>query len=205
MDLEELLEKLDMESPAELIYLEQFSDLMEDPCEVPFETLNALFEGMDQAVLSELVSGYFEDIMPCVPDGEDELYTLLYGVGATLQTLAEGSEEETLHMFAEELFRFRNWYLFDACVMCANHTEGTEREITLYEALTNQRVKNFTDNDYAFDFSGALSFQLDEYVVSLASLYHNDDENEDGDEGEYDDEYGDEYEGHGFHEHDDDE
>jgi hypothetical protein len=185
MDLEELLEKLDLDSPADLVYFEQFADLMESPIDIPFETLCALIESMDPSVLAELTSGYFEDILMFVPDGEDEVYTLLYNINTTFQTMIESGEEETLRLFAEELYRFRSWYLLEPSVLCINHSEGSEEEITLFEALTNYRSKNFTDNDYVFDFDNALSFQLDEYIVSLGSLindgYEDDDPDEDND------------------------
>ena len=186
MDLEELLEKLDIESPADLVYFEQFADLMESPIDIPFETLSVLVEGMDHSVLAELTSGYFEDILQFVPEGEDEVYTLLYNINTTLQTMAENGEDETLRLFSEELYKFRSWYLLEPSVLCVNHTEGTEEEITLFEALTNNRSKNFTDDDFVFDFEGALSYQLDEYIVSLSSLLNEDYDDDSYDESEDD-------------------
>ena len=190
MDMDELLALIDIGKPSELIYFEQFADLMESPVDIPFETLSVLFEGMDHAVLAELTSGYFEDILQFVPDGEDELYTLLYNINTTLQSMAESGEDETLHLFAEELCRFRAFYLLEPSVLCINHTEGSEEEITLFEALTNYRSKNFTDDDFVFDFENALSYQLDEYIVSLGSLlndgYGEDDSDEDDSEDDFD-------------------
>lgn len=186
MDLDELLEKLGIESPDDLEYFEQFADFMEDPSDIPFETIYALTEGIDPHVLAELTVGYFEDILQFVPDEEDDVYTLLYNFGTTLQTLAGGGEDETLRLFAEELYRFRSWYLFEPSVVCTNHTEGTELEITLFEALTSYRAKNYTEDDLTFDFSDTLSFQLDEYIVSLGSIIEDgygdgDSEDEDND------------------------
>ena len=170
MDITELLEKLDIDSPSELVYFEQFADLMEDPEDISYDAISALTEGMEPSVLSELVGGYFEDIMQSVPDDEDDVYTLLHNIDTTLQTLASSGEDEPLRLFNEELYRFRSWYLFEPCVLCSNLTDGTEQEITLLEALANCRAKNFTDDDYDFDFTNALSFQLDEYIISLGAL-----------------------------------
>jgi len=189
MDLEELLDKLDIESGADLVYFEQFADLMESPEEIPFETLYLLIENMDPSVLAELTSGYFEDILQFVPDGEDEVYTLLYNISTTLQTLAGGGEDETLRFYAEELHSFRTFYLLEPSVLCINHTEGTEEEITLFEALTNYRSKNYTDDDFVFDFANALSYQLDEYIVSLGSLLNDGYGDEDTDESDDDYDY----------------
>jgi len=179
MDLDELLALLDIDSASELVYFEQFAELMEVSQDIPYETLVALAEGMEPDALSELVEGYFDDIIKFVPDGEDDLYTLMHNIGTTLTSLATGGEEESMRIFAEELYKFRSWYLFDSAVLMRELSEDTEREIPLMEALTACRVQNFTDDDYAFDFSGALDYRLDEYIVSLGSLVDDDYDEED--------------------------
>jgi len=180
MNLEELLSLLDIESPSELVYFEQFADLMEHPQDIPYETLESLAAGMEPGTLPELIEGYFEDVIKFVPDGEGELYTLLQNIATTLTSLAEGADEDSGHMFAEELYKFRSWYLFESSVMIKDFAEGTEREIPLMEALTLYRAQNFTDEEYLFDFSDALDYQLEEYIVSLGSLVE--DNYDDGDD-----------------------
>ena len=170
MDLEELLRALDIDSPAELVYFEQFADLMEDQRDIPFEALAALVEAMDQDVLAELVGGYFEEIEGAVPDGEDELFLLLDNIGTTLQSLAAGNEDDGIRIFAEELYRFRVWYLFESHVICKRLDDGAESEVSLFEALTNYRAQSLTEEDYSFDFAETLDYQLEEYVVSLSSI-----------------------------------
>jgi len=187
MDLDELLALLDIETPSDLAYFEQFADMMEEPRDITFEALNALVEGMEPDSLSELLEGYFEEILKSVPDGEDDLYTLLLNISVTLQSLSTGNEEDGMSIFAEELYKFRSWYLFENSVICEDRSDGSEREIPLSEALTNNRVQNFTDDDYLFDFSGALDYQLDEYIVSLGDIIE--DSYGDGDEEEEDDDY----------------
>ena len=174
MDYEELLKLLDIDAPSELEFFEQFADLVEERQDIPYETLAALFEGMEPDALSGLIGGYFEDILNFVPDGEDELYTLLSNIGTTLQSLSAHNEDDALRVFAEEFYKFRTWYVSDPCVLCTNITESAELELTLIEALTNSRVQNFTDDDYYFDFAGALDYPLDEYIVSVSSLLEDD-------------------------------
>ena len=190
MNLDELLDKLDAESPQELVYFEQFADLMEEQNDVPYETLAALAVEMDSDVLSGLIDSYFEDILKSVPDGEDELYILLTNICTTLQALAKGiggEDDDAARLFAEELYKFRAWYLFEELVFCTDLSEGEQHEISLFEALTNYRVQSHTGEDFAFDFSDALDYQLDEYIVSLASIIE--DNYGDGDSYGEDDDY----------------
>jgi len=191
MGLEELLAILDIESPSDLVYFEQFADLMELPQDIPYETLSSLVSGMEPGVLPELVEGYFEDVIKFVPDGEDDLYTLLQNIATTLTTLAEGTDDDSSNTFAEELYKFRSWYLFENTVLIKEFAEGTEREIPLMEALTAYRAQNFTDDDYTFDFKDALDYRLDEYIVSLGALVKDsyDDENDYDGSFEEDDDY----------------
>ena len=190
MDIDELLELLDIDSPSELVFFEQFAELMELANDVPYETLVTLIEGMDMYVLPEFVEGYFEDIMKFVPDGEGDLYTLLQNIATTLTTLADSGEEDSARVFAEEMYKFRSWYLFDSTVHIRELSDGTEREIPLMEALTTYRIQNFTDDECIFDFSDALDYHLDEYIVSLGSLaeagYDDEDDYDDYDEEEDD-------------------
>ena len=186
MDLDELLSLLDATTPSELVYFEQFADLMEEPQDIPYETLAILSEGMEPAVISELVGGYFDDTLSFVPDDEEDLYTLLSNISRTLQSLPLGSDEDASHLFAEELYKFRSWYLFDHCVICTDLSEAKESEISLFEALTSYRSQNFTDEEYEFDFSGALDYPMDEYIVSLSSIIEDDDYEYEDDDDDYD-------------------
>ena len=174
MDIDELLALLGIDTPSELAYFEQFADLIETPQDIPFETLSALFDDVEPDVLSELTEAYFEDIIKCVPDAEDELFTLLTNIGTTLKSLAGSGDDDAARAFTEELYRFRSWYLFDSCVFCTDLNEGTESDMGLMEALTNYRAQNFTDSDYVFDFNDALDYPLDEYIVSLDALLEDD-------------------------------
>ena len=174
MNLDDLLVFLDIESPADLVYFEQFADLMEEQQDIPYETLAALAEEMDGDVLSELIGGYFEDVLQSVPDDGDELYTLMMGISTTLQSLAGGADTEALRMFAEELYKFRTWYLIESRVYCTDIATGQCKEITLFEALTNYRVQSHTGEDFNLDFSETLSYQLDEYIVSLGAIIEDD-------------------------------
>ncbi|GHU66595.1 hypothetical protein AGMMS49983_16550 [Clostridia bacterium] len=184
MNYEELLNLLDMEHPADLAYFEQFAELAESDEDITLEAIQELVAGLDEGVLAELTEGYFEDLLRFVPDEEADLFTLLQSIGTTLATLAqEDSEtEEGGAAYAEELYKFRNWFLFENRVIRIDRDEHDQSEIPLMEALTNYRVRNFVEDDYDYDFSEALDYPLNEYIVSLSALA--DDEEEDDDDAE---------------------
>ena len=174
VELDDLLALLGIDSPSEMVYFEQFADLMEEGQDIPLETLTAFTEGMETGALVELVDGYFEEIQNSVPDGEDELYMLFTNINTTLRTLAISGEDDAAHMFAEELYKFRTWYLFEDRVLCTDLEEGTDRDISPFAALTNYRAQGITGEEYILDFSDALDYPLDDYIVSLTSIIEDD-------------------------------
>ncbi|MDR0875750.1 MAG: hypothetical protein LBN12_06030 [Clostridiales Family XIII bacterium] len=186
MDYEELLALLDMEGSTDFVYFEQFAELLESGEDIPLEAILALVQGADNEVLAELTEGYFEDILQFVPDDEVELFTLLQTIGTTLAALAqgEGQSEEGTRTYAEELFKFRNWYTADSRVLSTDREDGVQSEIPLLAALTNYRVRNFVEDEYDYDFSEALDYPLDEYIVSLAALAEDEDPDDDAVTGE---------------------
>jgi len=183
MGIEELLELLEIEHASELVYFEQFAELIENDADISLEAITSLVEDLEPEVLTELVGGYFEELLNSAPDDQPELFTLLQTIATTLSSLAQGSEDEELaHACAEEIYKFRNWFLYDGRVLATDVATGEESEQSVFEALANVRLQRHVDNEYSFDFEDALDYPLEEYIVSLASLME--DGYGDGDEGE---------------------
>jgi len=194
MEYEELLELLEIKTPSEFVYFEQYAELVESPDEIGTEALVALFSEMEPGILSELTEGYFDDLLKFVPDDETELFTLVQTIATTLASLAGNVEdEEGAQIYAEEFFKFRSWYLYDGRVRCEDLIEGTENDYSVMEALTNYRLQSLGDGDYAYDFSEALDYPMDEYVVNLASLsrggYEDDEAGDSGEDEDDEEEY----------------
>ncbi|MDO4859833.1 MAG: hypothetical protein Q4A48_02275, partial [Bacillota bacterium] len=84
MDLKELLEYLDIDSPEDLEYFENMADLMESDEEIPVETLKELFSDADMEQVSAIITEYFDDVLEHVPDRETEVFSLLNTVRLSL-------------------------------------------------------------------------------------------------------------------------
>ena len=174
MELDELLALLDIESSSEMKYFEQFADLIEEEQYIPLDTLIAFFELVDSDTLVDLIDGYFEETLNSVPDNENDFFTLLTNICTTLKTLAVSGEDDAVRVFSEEFYKFRSWYLFENRVLCTESIDGEEREVSPFTALTNYRAGCLTDEEYLLDFTEALDYPLDEYVVSLTSILEDD-------------------------------
>ncbi|MDR1796721.1 MAG: hypothetical protein LBR44_04635 [Clostridiales Family XIII bacterium] len=188
MDFEELMEMLEIETPSEFVYFEQFAELVECPEDISSDAVAQLVSESEPDALSELTETYFEDLLKFVPDDESELYTLLQTISTTLQSLADGMAgaegDENARLYADELVKFRGWFLFDGRVRCTDQAEGVESDLSVMEALTNVRLQNLDGGDYTYDFEEALDYPLDEYVVSLTHLLEDDYGSGDDEDGE---------------------
>ncbi|MDR1272371.1 MAG: hypothetical protein LBK04_05215 [Clostridiales Family XIII bacterium] len=189
MDLDSLLSLLDIDSPDDLVYFEQFAELAENDEDIPPEILQALFLGVDQEAFVGVVEGYFDELLRAVPDGEIDLYTLIQAIRAYLTGIIRSEEGEAFaESFTEEFLKFKSWYKDEARVVCRNNANGAESDQSLMEALTNSLLQGMTDDDYTFDFSETLDYEIDEYIVPVSKL--RDDYDEFDEDDDYDD-YGD--------------
>jgi hypothetical protein len=187
MDLNSLLRKLDIESPEQLEYFEQFAELAEIEGDIPEDVLMEFFRDADADALRELSDAYFEEIITGVPDDAADFYLLLTQIGRAFAGLADaiGGYDER-RAYAEEFSRFRHWYTNTDSVVYITPDGSGEQRFTVLEALAQSRADTLTgaNNDEAspFDFAGALNYEIDEYAVSLRTLANAEDDDGDGDE-----------------------
>jgi hypothetical protein len=184
MDMKSLLSNLDIERPEEFEYFEQYAELAETDDDVPEDVLIDFFLDVDAGALRELTEAYFEEILVGVPDDDTDVYLLLTQIGKAFSGLADsigGGDER--RAYAEEFYRFKNWYTGTDSVIYLPADGSGERRITVLEALALSRADAITGHaahqKSPFDFSDALDYEIDEYIVpvgSLASALEDDDE-----------------------------
>lgn len=171
MELEELLEILEIDTVSDFSFFEHYAELVENENDISLDVITQLFEDVDQDVLTELTEGYFEDILKFIPDDAVDFFTILSTIGQTLTSIASNSDLDNNHeLYAEEFFKFRNWYSFDSEVHCVLVSDNSEIECTISQALTLYRAENLNEEEYYYDFSDVLDYPLDEYIVNISSL-----------------------------------
>ncbi len=165
MTLDELMEAIEIENLDEFEFFEHFSALMECPDEIEFDMFAKILAEVDASLLYELTDNYFEDIMLGVPDDAMGLYSMLYTIRSSLCDAAKESNSRQDRIFyIEELYRFRNWYLFDSVVKCRRLSDGLETEETLFDALALYRLEKLGEDKYDYDFTHALEYSVEDYA-----------------------------------------
>lgn len=172
MKIEEALELLEIDSPDEFEYFEHLAELLECAEDISYDAFFTVLTEVDQGTLSDLLDSYFEDLMKGIPDDATDFFTLMTAVHQALIGLCMSGEfKEQRRYFVDELFRFRNWYVFDSVVHCHAPSDGTSCDVPAVEALALYRMEKLGEKKYEYDFSDSMDYMLDEYSIPIHAVY----------------------------------
>lgn len=168
MDFEALLEYLDIESGEEFEYHGNFGDLVECDDNIDGDVLYSLLKEVDMEIFAELVDGYFEDIMEHTPEDEMELYNLFEIIKKNfigLSKAVKGEDEHALLMLSDELEKFHNWFSMENNSICDKVGGKMDEMVCVRDALVEYRLKKLDGIEVNTDFTKALEYPLDEYIM----------------------------------------
>ena len=204
MNYRDLLEYLDLDDPLDFQYFENLADIIECEEEIEDEALETLFAGVDTEILSEVIENYFTELTEKVPQKSVDIYTLIENIGRALKGLAKSLSDDiegaNVSLFAEELSRFRKWYMFETEVICRNLKTGAEVVVPVAEAISLYRLEALDGDEYDYDFTKAIEYDLEEYVMSFATLVNAEYEEYHDFDGEHEHDHHD-HDHHEHHEH----
>lgn len=168
MDFEALLELLEIDSPDEFGYFEHFATLVECDEEIPYDLFYKLFADVEAETLVDLTDNYFEDVLQGMPEDAIEVYTLLSTIRQALIGLAKNSSTRDERIaYVDELYKFRNWYIFDSIVHLKRLSDNMKKDVTVSEALSLCRLEKLNEDQYRYDFSDCMDYEIDEYSISI--------------------------------------
>lgn len=171
MNLNELLEYLDIETPEEFEYFEHLADLLELEEEISYEACFGLFSALSETGVTELIANYFEELIDNLPDDTIDIFTLLTTIRQCLLGLARGlGSPEGTRAFVDEFLKFRSWYTLESVVHCKRLRDGLFTDVTAAEAIALCRLEKLNEDEYDYDFSDCLEYEVSEYSVNLADI-----------------------------------
>lgn len=171
MTKEELYDILDIESAEDFKYVENVAQYFECEDDIEFAHLVELIRDLDKDEAAGLVDDYFEEIMEFIPEGETEVYSLFTNIRRSLTGLLKNADEvSTEAKIAEELERFRRWYSLDSKVYLQDTSTLDEHDETLRDALCDKRLEALGGNKYFYDFTEAMDYPLEEYVMTFGDM-----------------------------------
>lgn len=165
MTLAGLFEMLDMDTPADFEYFEQFADLMESEEDIPFDLFYSVISEASPETMTELTGNYMEDLSNALPDDYDDLFTIVDSVQQRLLLLCENLDDsDSRRDYANELYRFRQWF----------HKEDGAfvdgKPCCVMDAAARARSEKFSGTEHVYDFSPSLGYELENLSVGLGSF-----------------------------------
>lgn len=165
MKLQELMEMLNMENPADFQYFEQLADLLEYDDEIPYDLFYTVLSEVESETMGELIENYMDELSDNLPEHTTDLFTLVETIKQRLLLLAQDLEiPETRRTFTEELFRFRLWYTRPDAVL----VDGAA--CSLLEAITLQRAEKLGENKHQYDLEDCIDYELEEITMNLGEF-----------------------------------
>ena len=183
MNYYELIEYLDIDSGSDLQYFEEMADLIESDEHIEHDALVRLFGEADSIIAASLLDDYFNDITGGVPEEYSDMFSLLDNIRLELTGLMRGvspDDPDSVRSFTDRFYRFRNWYVYDAEVSVLDRNDEVSREYeqSVRDAIATARAGKLSGDEYAFDFSAALDYEIDYYAMSFSDLIDSEDEEE---------------------------
>ena len=185
MNYYELIEYLDVDSGSEVRYFEEMADIIESDEHIDHEALMKLFGEMESLTAASLLDEYFNEITGGLPADYGEMFSLLDQIRLELTgTIRNVSvdDPDAIRDFTDRFYRFRNWYVYDTEVSVLDR--GTSREFaqSVRDAIATARAGKLSGEEYAFDFSTALDYDIDYYAMSFSDLIETVDADSEDDE-----------------------
>lgn len=118
MDKTGLYRKLDIDTIDEFRYYENMASLLEEDDYIEVNLIKDLLRGVDKEVFAEHLDSFYEQFLSNLPDDDTELYITVDSIGRAMCGLvSEDMTEEDISVLADEIERFRKWYVHDLNVL----------------------------------------------------------------------------------------
>ena len=183
MNYNDLIVYLDIEDGSQLRYFEELADLIESDEHIDYDALYQLFQEIDAETAASLFDDYFNDITDCLSDEHADMFALLDQIRMELTGIMRSlsqDDPDCVRLMTDRFYYFRNWYVYDTdvSVLARSSDDGLSREYeeSVRDALTTARAGKLSGEEYAFDFSPAMEYDIDHYSMSFADLIESQEE-----------------------------
>ena len=167
MDKTGLYRKLDIDTIDEFRYYEKMASLLEEDDYIEVNLIRDLLREVNKEVFAEHLDSFYDQFLNNLPDDDTELYITVDSIGRAMCGLvSDDMTEEDISILADEIERFRKWYVHDLNVFDRKKGE----ELSVRDARYNILAAGFLGEDYDYDFRLALDYPVDGYDVRIGRV-----------------------------------
>ena len=167
MDKTELYRKLDIDTIDEFRYYENLAALLEEDDYIDANLIRDLIREVDKGILAEHMDSFYEQFLNHIPDDETELYITVDSIGRAVgRMIADDMTDDDISVLADEIERFRKWYVHDHNVF--DRISG--EELSVRDARYNIIAAGFLGDKTDYDFRKALDYTVEGYDVRISGF-----------------------------------
>ena len=167
MDKTELYRKLDIDTIDEFRYYENLAALLEEDDYIEANLIRDPIREVDKGILAEHMDSFYEQFLHHIPDDETELYITVDSIGRAVGVMiADDMTDDDISVLADEIERFRKWYVHDHNVF--DRISG--EELSVRDARYNIIAAGFLGDKTDYDFRKALDYTVEGYDVRISGF-----------------------------------
>ena len=158
---------INIDSPDEFQYYENLAAILEEDDYIESNLLKDLLKDIDIEVVADCTENYFEEFLKAIPDEETELYITVEAIKrAFLDMMSESLNPDDAALLADEIVRFRKWYVQDN-----NAYDRIKKEdISVRDARYDIQAAKLLGDKVDIDFRNAYDYEVNGGGVRISEI-----------------------------------
>lgn len=159
---------LNIDDATEFQYYENLASLLEEESFIELNLIKDLVKDIDKELLGDASESYFEEFLKALPDDETNLYITVESIERAFASMIE----EDNPYLADEIHRFRKWYVLDTLV--TDKVDG--KELSVLNARYNVQAAKLLGETVNYDFHRAYDYEVSGYDIKITEIDDSDEE-----------------------------
>ena len=158
---------LDIDKPEEFQYYENLAALLEEDNYIESNLIKDLLKDVDIELVSESTDNYFEEFLKAIPDEETSLYITVEAIKrAFLDMMADSLSDDDIALLADEIVRFRKWYVHDNLA----YDRIKKEEVSVRDARYDIQAAKLLSEKADIDFHNAYDYEVNGGGVRISEI-----------------------------------
>lgn len=158
---------LNIDTADEFQYYENLASLLEEDNYIESNLVKDLLKDVDIEVVSESMDTYFEEFLKVIPDEETSLYITVEAIKrAFADMLSECLNSDDIALLADEIVRFRKWYIHDNLA----YDRIKKEEVSVRDARYDIQAAKLLGEKSDYDFRNACDYEVNGGGVRISEI-----------------------------------
>lgn len=158
---------INIDNPEEFQYYENLAAILEEDDYIESNLIKDLLKDVDIETVSECADNYFEEFLKAIPDEETGLYITVEAIKrAFLDMMSEPLNSDDAALLADEIVRFRKWYIQDTLA----YDKIKKEEVCVRDARYDIQAAKLLGEKAEYDFRNACDYEVNGGGVRISEI-----------------------------------